>query len=379
MPFGFKFRNKIMKAPLLIDIQRALLILLYSLCFVFSVLTGVNLYSFGFKLNKMFSEAENNREISQLDIALSEVDILLKNGFRYVNDVLSMKPFDLAKELSISPQEAASILNDIQKQMNSDLLLTSLGSNGSVISAVDLCKQSNQSRPIITFCKSLDRLLGGGVQVGQITEFCGVPGIGKTQLAIQLALDVQIPEIFTGAGGESIYIDTEGSFIVERVAEMAQGLSDHLHKIANRVVKNASRKNDGINYKEIANELTVDKLLSNIHVCRAHNQTEQMAAINNLPNFLKTHPKVKVIIIDSMAFHFRQDLQEISSRSRILSQIAQTLNRLAYDHKLAVVTINHITSRISVGQGGKGNTTRIIPALGEQWSHCIANRVMMFW
>lgn len=28
--------------------------------------------------------------------------------------------------------------------------------------------------------KSVDRMLGGGVQVGQITEFVGPPGVGKT-------------------------------------------------------------------------------------------------------------------------------------------------------------------------------------------------------
>lgn len=38
----------------------------------------------------------------------------------------------------------------------------------------------------------------------------GTPGVGKTQLSMQLALDVQIPEVFSGAAGAAIYIDTEG-------------------------------------------------------------------------------------------------------------------------------------------------------------------------
>ena len=33
-------------------------------------------------------------------------------------------------------------------------------------------------------------------------------------MAIQLAVNVQIPEIFGGNGGEAIYIDTEGGFMV---------------------------------------------------------------------------------------------------------------------------------------------------------------------
>ena len=43
------------------------------------------------------------------------------------------------------------------------------------------------------------------------TEFCGVPGVGKTQLGIQLCVDVQLPECYSGAAGEAVYIDTEGS------------------------------------------------------------------------------------------------------------------------------------------------------------------------
>jgi RAD51-like protein 2 len=33
-------------------------------------------------------------------------------------------------------------------------------------------------------------------------------------MSIQLAVNVQIPEMFGGNGGEAIFIDTEGSFMV---------------------------------------------------------------------------------------------------------------------------------------------------------------------
>lgn len=38
-----------------------------------------------------------------------------------------------------------------------------------------------------------------------------MPGVGKTQLGIQLCVDVQLPECYSGAAGEAVYIDTEGS------------------------------------------------------------------------------------------------------------------------------------------------------------------------
>ena len=44
---------------------------------------------------------------------------------------------------------------------------------------------------------------------------------------MQLAVDVQIPELFGGVGGEVVYIDTEGSFIVHRVADIAKTAVQH--------------------------------------------------------------------------------------------------------------------------------------------------------
>lgn len=76
-----------------------------------------------------------------------------------------------------------------------------------------------------------DELLGGGVCVARMTEFCGAPGVGKTQLGMQLCLNVQIPEQCGGVGGDAVYIDTEGSFIVERVCDMAEALEQHLQHL----------------------------------------------------------------------------------------------------------------------------------------------------
>jgi RAD51-like protein 2 len=79
--------------------------------------------------------------------------------------------------------------------------------------------------------------------------------------------------------------------------------------------------------------------------------------------------QVKIIVIDSIAFHFRQDLQDTTSRSRVLSSVAQTLNQIAHEHSVAVVLINHITTRIDRDRDTGQNISRLIPALGEQWSH----------
>ena len=50
--------------------------------------------------------------------------------------------------------------------------------------------------------------------------------------SVQLAVDVQIPECFGGLDGESVFIDTEGTFMVERVVQVAKSTVQHCRHIA---------------------------------------------------------------------------------------------------------------------------------------------------
>lgn len=58
-----------------------------------------------------------------------------------------------------------------------------------------------------------------------------MPGIGKTQLCMQLALDAQIPSQLSGVQGSTVYIDTEGSLSVERMQQMAQAVYKQLSAV----------------------------------------------------------------------------------------------------------------------------------------------------
>ena len=59
----------------------------------------------------------------------------------------------------------------------------------------------------------------------------------------------------------------------------------------------------------------------------------------------------------------------------MLSSVAHTLNDIASKYDIAVVAVNHVTTRMD----SSTSTSKIVPALGEQWSHCITNRLMLSW
>lgn len=104
--------------------------------------------------------------------------------------------YSYVPELSISKEEALEIIQTVQcggvppggDSTSPDINVstaTSTGIPGSVRggkTALDLLQDESLRDRIITFSQQFDTMLGGGVSAGKITEFCGVPGVGKTQL-----------------------------------------------------------------------------------------------------------------------------------------------------------------------------------------------------
>lgn len=108
-----------------------------------------------------------------MPLARSTVDLLLKSGFRFVSDLQSMQPLELAQELGVTPDVALGII----KAVESSFTNTTWAEESLQLTAKDILSKHGSTRPLITFCRQIDLMLGGGVPVGQITEFCGVPGV----------------------------------------------------------------------------------------------------------------------------------------------------------------------------------------------------------
>lgn len=89
-------------------------------------------------------------------------------------------------------------------------------------SATEIHKQRSEIIYITTGSAELDKLLGGGIETGSVTELFGEFRTGKTQLCHQLAVTCQLPIDNNGAEGKALYIDTEGEFRPERLLAVAE-------------------------------------------------------------------------------------------------------------------------------------------------------------
>lgn len=233
------------------------------------------------------------------------------------------------------------------------------GAWGTSTSALDLLKISHARPPIQLPCNGLNRILGQALQpAGGIIELCGLPGTGKTQLCMQMCAASQ----FAGAEGstitepyEAVYIDAEGSFVPSRYAEVLQGQLQHL----------SSAKTSQLAQPEVLLEAAMQRL----HVCRTYDATEMYASLKHLATFLRKHPRVKAIVVDSLAFFFRHEFaDDMAKRARILTDIGMTLRSYGSEFNMLIIVTNHMTTKFdkNLGDASEG---WLAPALGDTWAH----------
>ncbi len=309
-------------------------------------------------------------ELATLPLPPSALARLHAAGFRTASDLDGLTPAELACELDVAEEAAAMLLVEVR---TGGLGADAVGAPSR--SALELLTEERSAGSLATFVPELDALLGGGVPLRALTEFAGVPGVGKTQLAMQLALDASIPSAFNGLDGEAVYIDTEGSFMPERALQMASALVTHLRKPAD-----ADGRARTAEQVAIARALEPRSLLERLHVYRVHDLSEQLGVIRSLDEFVGSR-EVRVVVVDSIAFHLRYGEMEYGRRLQRLSQMATALCELATRRHLAVVLINHVTTRVNEGggAGGGASSSAVVPALGESWAHMCNVQIMLQW
>lgn len=163
--------------------------------------------------------------------------------------------------------------------------------------------------------KELNKLLGGGFETQKVTEAYGKYGSGKSQIAFQLAVNVQLPPEKGGLDGDCLFIDTENTFSPERVAQIAEAAG-----------------------------LDPKKALKRIHVARAYNADYQMALLKKAPELIENN-KIKLIIVDSLTSKFRTDFigrGTLSDRQQKLGKHVADLHKLAEAYNLVVYVTNQV-------------------------------------
>ncbi|KAF1330719.1 hypothetical protein FI667_g4649, partial [Globisporangium splendens] len=267
---------------------------------------------------------EENHGVDQKAIGASqhaEPAIIENSDDEEEEELRSYEPIDMLQDAGINATDIAKLKEDgfatigqlfqvSQKKLLSvkgiseakvdKLLPEKMG----FVSASALYLKTKSKTFITTGAKQLDSILGGGLETMSVTELC---------------VTAQLPRSQGGGAGKVAFVDTEGTFRPNRVAEIA---------------------------KERYN-LNPSDVLDNIIVARAHSHDTQMDLIVKL-GVLFADPEqgpFKLLIIDSVTALFRTDFSgrgELSDRQQRLNQHLIRLVKHAEEFNIAVLVVNQV-------------------------------------
>lgn len=197
---------------------------------------------------------------------------LRDGGYNSLEAIAVASPAELVTAAEIGEATAAKIINAAREA--ADI--------GGFETGDKILERRQEIGKLTSGSHALDALLGGGIETRALTEFYGEFGSGKTQVAHQLAVNVQLPLEKGGLNGSVIIIDTENTFRPERIRDMAEAV--------------------GLDFEEA---------LRHIHIARAYNSNHQILLVDKAEQLAEelreTEKPVRLLIIDSATAHFRSE------------------------------------------------------------------------
>ena len=179
---------------------------------------------------------------------------------------------------------------------------------------------------------SLDELLGGGIEKGTITQIFGPPSSGKSNIALNLAVNV------AKNAKKVIYIDTEGGISIDRIKQIAQ-----------------------YDFEKVAN---------NIIVFEPTNFLEQNDNLKAIEVWLrKNNDDVDLLVLDSAVALYRVDDMKSSKLNKELGKQMGILAKIARKYDVAVLLTNQIYSAFD--DEGNNDIRAVGGTILQYWSKVI--------
>jgi len=258
------------------------------------------------------NKKEEKKEISIKDlpgVGAATAEKLEDSGFTDLMSIAVASPGEMIEIAGVTEATAKKIIYAARNKLN-------IGFE----SGEELLKKREQILKVKTGSKDLDNLLGGGIETGGITEFFGAYSSGKTALAHQLAVNIQLPKEKGGMNGTVVWIDSENTLRPERIKQIAEAIG-----------------------------LKSEEVLKNLRAVRALNSDHQMLVAEKIEDLIKKEKlPIKLVIVDSLMSHFRSEYigrGTLADRQQKLNKHMHVLMKLAMNHNLVVYVTNQVMAK----------------------------------
>jgi len=289
------------------------------------------------------------------DITSDTVDRLRKLNINSVYQLAVQTPCELALEINdglFGIGEASNLIGNARKILTERQILSKEFST-----ADDLLEKRNKISRYTTGSEKFDIFLNGGFETQAITEIAGEFGSGKSQICHALCVATNNlvennkldddDENKQSAAETIIFIDTENTFRVDRVYQIAE-----------------------------QNGLDPLAILQKIYHCKIFNSEELESVINNLDKSIEQY-NAKLVIVDSIISLHRAEFsgrETLAERQQRLGKMLNKLRRYADIYNIAIVITNQVVSYTDNSQFG---SDYIKPAGGNIMGHSSTYRIFL--
>lgn len=245
------------------------------------------------------------RELEDLPgIGEATAERLRAAGYNSMDQIAAAMPHELAEAGEFGAEAAKKAIAVAQESVETGYETADV-----------ILERRKEIKRITTSSKSLDELLGGGVETQAITECFGKFSSGKTQVGFQLAVNAQKALSTDGKPARVLFIDSESTFRPERIVQIAE-----------------------------AQGLDPQETLRNILIAKAENSDHQLILVEKAGNVIEKE-NIKLIIVDSLTSHFRADYVgrgALGERQQKLNKHIHTLQRYADKYNIAIYVTNQV-------------------------------------
>jgi len=164
---------------------------------------------------KTITESETSLPSSTVELDIQDIEgigpttakKLKEAGIVSVMDLAVTSAEELAVDINASKESAAAFVIAAQKLLRDSKVLEK-----EFVTADAALEKRRSMLRCSTGSSALDDLLLGGIETQAVTEFYGEFGSGKSQVCHTLCVMARQPIELGGLDGNTIYIDTEGTF-----------------------------------------------------------------------------------------------------------------------------------------------------------------------
>jgi RAD51-like protein 3 len=207
-----------------------------------------------------------------------------------------------------------------------------------------------------TGAAGLDSLIGGGVCTGEVTEFVGQSGAGKSQLCLGLAIDV------AAKGFAVLYLSTSHATPPEKLIQ---------------IIKARHPEFEEPELQEVLSRIRIRCLFSIFEAVELLSDLrEQLTREDAAGAYVHT---LRLLLVDSVTSLVSPTLGGEKSNKLghgLMMTIGKTLSAIAALAHVAVVVTNNSVVNMS-GAYGAGGAEVFKASLGASWSYCPTVQVMI--